>query len=134
MKTRTLRRKVIIREYDYERVRKQAFAPLTFMGMLDTLYDRSEFKLITRQQLEHENLIKLLKDDKKTGLFQNLLKPTTIPSLFLFNVKDYLYDQRYIEWHSEYDEDGYIWVQARKNTPRSRLGWAIFEKDLISRL
>jgi hypothetical protein len=130
MATRTLRRKVIIREYDYDKVRSQAFSPLNYMGLTDTLYDRAEFKPLTRKQLEHENLIKLL----KTGGEENPLRPTEIPALFLFNVKDYLYDRRYIEWHSEYDDQGQIWVWARKNTPRSRLGWGIFEKDLVSRL
>jgi hypothetical protein len=130
MTVRTLKRRVIIREYDYEKVREQAFTPLIYMGLHDTLYDRAEFRPLTRQQLEYENLIKLL----KTGDGENPLRPTAIPALFLFNVKDYLYDKRYVEWHSEYDEQGHIWVWARKNTPRSRLGWGIFEKDLESRL
>lgn len=130
MNTRTLRRKVIIREYDFEKVKAQAFAPLAFMGFSDTLYDRAEFKLITKTDLEHENLIKIL----KKGCDDNPLRPTAIPALLLFNAKDYLYNEKYIEWHSEYDEDGYIWVQARKNTPKTRLGWGIFEKDLTSRL
>jgi hypothetical protein len=130
MKTRTLRRKVIIREYDYEKVYSQAFAPLCFMGLVNTLYDRAEFIPLTKTKLEHENLICLLKESSRS----NPLRPTEVPALFLFNAKDYLYNQKYIDWHSEYDDSGYIWIQARKNTPRSRLGWGIFEKDVISRL
>jgi hypothetical protein len=126
MKKRTLRRKIIIREYDFERVRDQAFRPLGIC----TLYDRAEFVPLNKDALEHENLIKLLKN----GENKNLFKPTSVPAIFLFNIKDHLYDQKYIEWHSEYDDEGYIWVQARKNTPRTRLGWGVFEKDLESRL
>ena len=77
-----------------------------------------------------ENLLKLMKEPDRSNPF----KPTEIPALFLFNIKGYLYNEKYIEWNAEYDEDVYIWVQARKNTPRSRLGWGYFEKDLESRL
>jgi hypothetical protein len=130
MAIRTLRRKVIIREYDYEKVRDQSFMPLRSMGLMETMYDRAEFRPITKTQLEYDNLIMLLRDDFE----ENPLRPTAIPALFLFNAKDYLYNQKYIEWKSEYDDDGYIWIQAKKNAPRTRLGWGIFEKDLVSRL
>lgn len=130
MTLRTLRRKVIIREYDFNKVQNQAFAPLAYMGLLETLYDRAEFRPLKKDDLEKENLLKLMKEPDKSNPF----KPTEIPALFLFNIKDYLYNEKYIEWNAEYDEDGYIWVQARKNTPRSRLGWGYFEKDLESRL
>jgi hypothetical protein len=126
MKKRTLRRKVIIREYDFERVREQVFNPLG----IHTLYDRAEFIPLNKEALEQENLIKLL----KSGENRNPFKPTSIPAVFLFNIRDHLYNQKYIDWNSEYDEEGYIWVQARKNTPRTRLGWGVFEKDLESRL
>lgn len=129
MAVRTLKRKVIIREYDFKKVRDQAFAPLS-MGMLELLYDRAEFKPLKRDDLEKENLIRVIKTPDKSNPF----KPTEVPALFLFNIKDYLYNEKYIDWNAEYDEDGYIWVQARKNTPRSRLGWGIFEKDLECRI
>lgn len=128
MALRTLRRKVIIREYDFVKVRSDAL-DIGFVKY-HTLYDRAEFKPLKKDDLEKENLLKVLKDPVKNNPF----KPTEIPALFLFNVKDYLYNQKYIDWNAEYDEDGYIWVQARKNTPRSKLGWGIFEKDLASRL
>lgn len=128
MALRTLRRKVIIREYDFVRVRSDAL-DIGFVKY-HALYDRAEFKPLKKDDLEKENLLKVLKDPVKNNPF----KPTEIPALFLFNVKDYLYNQKYIDWNAEYDEDGYIWVQARKNTPRSKLGWGIFEKDLTSRL
>ena len=130
MKTRTLKRKVIIREYDFNKVRDQAFAPLACMGILDTLYDRAEFIPLTKNDLEIQNLVHVI----KKGQDDNPLKPTGVPAAFLYNAKDYLYSAKYIDYHPEYDEDGYIWVQARKNTPRTRLGWGIFEKDLGSRV
>ena len=127
MAIRTLRRKVIIREYDFNKVRDQAFAPL---GISGALYDRAEFVPLTKNDLEIQNLVHII----KKGQDNNPLKPTGIPAVFLYNAKDYLYSPKYIDYNPEYDEDGYIWVQARKNTPRSRLGWGIFEKDLESRL
>ena len=54
--------------------------------------------------------------------------------MLLYNLKDYLYNQKYYEWNVSLDDDGYVCVQARKNTPKTRIGWAVFEKDLVSRL
>ncbi len=127
MALRTLKRKVIIREYDFVKVKEQATG-LYFDGT--ALYDRVSFYPINRDNLEKENLLRILKNPDKTNPF----KPTEVPALLLFNIKDYLFNQKYIEWNAEYDNDGYIWVQARKNTPRSRLGWGIFEKDLKCRI
>ncbi len=127
MALRTLKRKVIIREYDFNKVKEQATG-LYFDGT--ALYDRVSFYPINRDNLEKENLLRILKNPDKTNPF----KPTEVPALLLFNIKDYLFNQKYIEWNAEYDNDGYIWVQARKNTPRSRLGWGIFEKDLKCRI
>lgn len=130
MAIRTLRRKVIIREYDYQRLRKEAFMPLATMGIVDTLYDRAEFTPFTKDQLSQEYLLKVL--GSKT--FKNSSRPTQHPANWLYDMRDYLYSSKYIDYHPEYDEEGYVWVQARKNTPRTRLGWAVFEKDLESRL
>lgn len=127
MALRTLKRKVIIREYDFNKVKEQATG-LYFDGT--ALYDRVSFNPISRDNLEKENLLRILKNPDKTNPF----KPTEVPALLLFNIKDYLFNQKYIDWNAEYDKEGYIWVQARKNTPRSKLGWGIFEKDLVSRL
>jgi hypothetical protein len=71
MKTRTLRRKVIIREYDYEKVYSQAFAPLAHLGLDSTLYDRAEFIPLTKTKLEHENLIELLKESNRSNPYRN---------------------------------------------------------------
>lgn len=130
MDKKLLRRKVIIREYDFERVRAQAFAPLAFMGVFDTLYDRAEFTPFTRDMISQDYLLMILGDKTK----KSLAKPNQHPANWLFDMKDHLYSDRYIQYHPEFDEDGYLWVQSRKNTPRSRLGWAVFEKDLGNKL
>jgi hypothetical protein len=127
MAIRTLRRKVIIREYDFKKVRDEAFAPL---GISESLYDRAEFIPFTKDSLSRDYLMKVLGDRTKI----NLARPNQHPANWLFDMKDSLYSPKYINYHPEYDEEGYVWVQARKNTPRTRLGWAVFEKDLTCRI
>ncbi len=132
MAVRTLRRKVIIREYDFNRVRDQAFAPLAMMGVLDSLYDRAEFTPISQENLEKLKVVEILrgKATKISEVELDLKKP----ALLVAQLRDYLYNTKYYQWRVTVDEDGYVCVQARKNTPKSRLGWAVFEKDVESRL
>lgn len=125
MKTRTLKRRVLIREYDFKKVRAQVFQPVG----LSTLYDRASFTPVSLDNIEKQQIIDLLKG-KTTPMWSDL----SSPAIALFNVKDHLYDARYYNWHVTFDEDGYLCVQARKNTPLSRIGWGIFEKDLTSRI
>jgi hypothetical protein len=129
MKTRTLIRKVIIRETDFEKVKKQAFIPLG----VDVLYDRAEFIPLNQEALEKLKVVEILKGKKNTPLLEADLDLKK-PALLVSQLRDYLYDNRYYIWHVTVDEDGFLCVQARKNTPKSRLGWAVFEKDLESRL
>ena len=129
MKKRTLTRKVIIREYDFNRVRDQA---LNYLDGDYTLYDRASFTPLNKDNLEKVKLVEILKG-KNSPIVEaewNLKSP----ALFLFQVKDYLYNERYYEWTVTEDEEGYLCVQARKNTPKSRIGWGVFEKDFTSRL
>ncbi len=42
--------------------------------------------------------------------------------------------QEYYQWKVSIDDEGYVCIQSRKNTPNTRLGWGVFEKDLYSRL
>jgi hypothetical protein len=127
MKTRLLRRRVIIREYDFNKVRDQALFPVS-----SSIYDRAEFVPLNKDNLEKIKLAEILRG--KTGFLTELNTDLKNPALLLYNLKDYLYNPRYFEWNVDIDEDGFICVQARKNTPRSRIGWGVFEKDLISRL
>lgn len=131
MTKRILRRKVIIREYDYEKVKHQALTPFkTFEYM--PLYDRAEFTPLNQDTLEKLQLTEILKGKKSpiTEVSINLKNP----ALLLYNLKDFLYNEKYFEWDVDVDEEGFLCVQARKNTPRSRLGWAIFEKDLSCKI
>ncbi len=132
MAIRTLRRKVIIREYDFNRVRDQAFAPLAMMGVLDSLYDRAEFTPISQDNLEKLKLVEILKG--KTTKLSEIELDLQRPAILVAQLRDYLYDVKYYRWNVTVDEEGYVCVQARKNTPKTRLGWAVFEKDLESRL
>lgn len=132
MKKRTLTRRVMIREYDFVKVREQAFTPLTSIGILDPLYDRAEFTPISQDSLEKLKILEILKG-RKTKL-SDVDLDLKMPAVLVAQLKDYLYNDRYYRWKVTVDDDGYVCVQARKNTPKSRLGWAVFEKDLESRL
>ncbi len=130
MAVRTLKRKVIIREYDFEKVKSQALGNLVYDDM--ALYDRVSFTPLNRDTLEKLKLQEILRG--KTGPLTEINPDITVPALLLYQLKDYLYDNRYFDWKVDTDEDGYLCVQARKNTPKSRIGWGVFEKDLRSRL
>ncbi len=132
MAIRTLRRKVIIREYDFERVRDQAFAPLAMMGSIETLYDRAEFTPLNQENLEKLKVLEILKG-KQTKL-SDIELDLKRPAILVAQLRDHLYNDKYYQWSVTIDEEGYVCVQARKNTPKSRLGWAVFEKDIGSRL
>ncbi len=129
MKTRTLTRKIIIREYDFARVRDQAFSVVMGEG---ALYDRANFTPLNEDNLEKLKLVELLKG-KKTQLSEAALN-LEIPALTLYQLKDYLYSEKYCQWRVTIDGDGYLCVQARKNTPKSRIGWGVFEKDYSCRI
>jgi hypothetical protein len=125
MATRTLKRKVLIREYDYKKVAHDSLMDREY----GVLYDRASFTPVTLDDIEKHQIIELLK-----GKTETLWRDLERPALSLYNVKDFLYDPRYYDWQVTFDEEGYLCVQARKNTPKSRIGWGIFEKDLTSRI
>lgn len=132
MAVRTLRRKVIIREYDFKKVRDQAFAPLGIIGSMETLYDRAEFTPLNQENLEKLKVIEILRS-RKTKISEVELDLKR-PALLVAQLRDYLYSDKYYNWNVTIDEEGYVCVQARKNTPKSRLGWGVFEKDIESRI
>ena len=125
MKTRTRRRKVLIREYDFKRVERDALMERQH----GILYDRASFVPVSLDSLEKQQIVDLLKGKTKL-LWSDLASP----AVALYNVKDHLYDERYYGWDVTFDEEGYLCVQARKNTPLSRIGWGVFEKDLSARI
>ena len=124
MAVRTLRRRVIIREYDFKKVEEQA------LGF--ALYDRVSFVPLNEEALEKIKLIEILKG--KTGPLTELDWDLKRPQLLVYQLRDYLYSDRYYHWCITTDEEGYVCIQARKNTPKSRIGWGVFEKDVESRL
>lgn len=132
MAIRTLKRKVIIREYDYFKVEQQAIGNIGFYS-LSTLYDRAKFIPLNQESLEKIKLVEILKGKQHDPLLLAEWN-NNVPAMLLYNLKDYLYNQKYYEWNVSLDNDGYVCVQSRKNTPKTRIGWAVFEKDLESRI
>lgn len=126
--SRVLRRKVIIREYDFFKVEKQAIGNIGFVKMA-TLYDRASFTPLNEDSLEKLKLAEILKG--KENDLTNLRVDLTHPASVLYYLRDYLYNSKYYDWNLSMDETGCICVQSRSNTPKSRLGWAIFEKDMF---
>lgn len=125
MKTRTLKRKVLIREYDYNRVEHDSLMDREY----GVLYDRASFTPVTFDDIEKQQIVEILK-----GKTETTWRDLEQPARALYNIRDYLYDNRYFDWRVTFDEEGYLCVQARKNTPLSRIGWGIFEKDLVARI
>jgi len=118
-----LRRRVIIREYDYNKVVDRA---------LPSLYHKANFVPITLKELEQEHLLMVLSEHPSQKLpmrrrYKGDDPCYQYPKNYLWEMQDILYNKSYVDWFSEYDKDGYMWIQARKNTPRTLLGWGTFE-------
>lgn len=128
MAMRTLRRKVIIREYDFHKVKADVIN--TGFARQYILYDRAEFVPLNQENLEKLKLWEILRG-RNTKLTQVSMEN---PQGLLFDLSDYLYNPNYLNWRISVDNDGYVCVQSRTNTPKSRIGWGVFEKDLESRL
>jgi len=115
-----IRRRVLIREYDYRKMVTNAYGGIMFDGMM--LYNRSEFTPLTRDAIEKEVVwSNLTGDSRKLWQYRNRDRQ------MFHGMKDYLYNPRYMEWKVIWDEEDYLCVQARSNTPCSRIGWAVFE-------
>ena len=124
-----LRRKIIIREYDFNRIRTKATAKV---DRYETLYDRATFIPINKDELEKEYLIFLLTKDEsdKTSDPMNSWKPTEFPSSYLWHIKKQLYNEDYARWDCRFDDDGRVLIRYNKGTPETKLGWGVFEKEL----
>ena len=128
---RTLKRKVIIREYDFNKLKERALLVGAFCDDV-ALYDRASFVPLNQTNLEKIKLQEILRG--KTSPIADANWNLSIPAILLFHLKDYLYNEKYYDWNVTIDEEGYICVQSRKNTPKTRIGWGVFEKDLTSKL
>lgn len=119
-----VRRRVIIREYDYKKLVTRA---------IPEYYTTSEFNPLTLQELERDYMFQVLKtgNDRLVNRVNRIngRKPIEFshPQSVLHYFGNHLYDSNYIRWLAEYDEHGFMWIQSRKNTPRTKLGWGIFE-------
>jgi hypothetical protein len=120
MAIKVLRRKVIIREHDFNKVEAKA----RYMS----LYDRMSFTPLNQDSLEKLKLQEILRG--KTGPLAAIDIDLKMPAILVAQLKDYLYDEKYYHWAISIDDEGYLCVQSRKNTPLTRLGWGIFEKDI----
>ena len=120
MAIKVLRRKVIIREHDFNKVEAKA----RYMS----LYDRMSFTPLNQDSLEKLKLQEILRG--KTGPLAAIDIDLKMPAILVAQLKDYLYDEKYYHWTVSIDDEGYLCVQSRKNTPLTRLGWGIFEKDI----
>jgi len=130
MALRTLRRKVIIREYNFNKVAQEATG-VHHDGQ--SLYDRVSFLPLNEENLEKLKVVEILQGKEHTVLLKSDWN-NNVPAMMLYQLRDYLYDKRYYDWRVSIDDQGFICVQARKNTPKTRLGWGVFEKDLACRI
>ena len=130
MAVRILRRKVIIREYDFKKVADNATGSY-YDGQ--SLYDRVSFTPLNEENLEKLRVVEILKGKKHTPLIESEWN-NNIPAMMLYHLRDYLYNDQYYNWNVTIDDEGFICVQARKNTPKTRIGWGVFEKDLACRI
>jgi hypothetical protein len=123
-----LKRKIFIREYDFNKIKTKATIKTDRHG---ALYDRATFVPITKDDLEKEYILHLLtKDENDNKSAMNNLKPTDYPKSYLWDIRKKMYDEDYINWNSRFDDNGYLVVRYNKSTPETKLGWGIFEKDL----
>jgi len=128
MNKKLLRRKVLIREYDFNKIKTKATAKV---DRYETLYDRVTFTPITKNDLEKEYLIYLLTKDENnvTNNPWNSWKPTDYPASYLWYIKKKLYNEDYARWDCRFDDDGFLLVQYSKGKPETKLGWGVFEKE-----
>jgi hypothetical protein len=111
-----LRRRILMREYDFNKQRTR----------YGEYYHRITFIPVTPDELDKLYLIHILKHEPNDKKYYT---PKEIHRRMLWRVKDYLYKDTYIQWTQSENEDGFIWIQSKKNAPRTCLGWAVFEYD-----
>ncbi len=112
-----LRRRCIIRQYDFLKVKAR--------DPHNLLYDTYNFEPFTKTSLDQEIMWAELSGKKLNYKWDEHIPPRK----FIRALSDSLYNKSYLDWNIWYDDDGYICVQARKNTPESFLGWATFIKE-----
>ena len=115
---KTLKRTVIIRDADLEKLLKRAIK----------LYDRVDIEPMTYRGLQQENLIAKLKAPHDSTI--PLIRP--LPDVYedMLYREQTMYDRKYMNWQFTVDyPDGQIWVQSKINQPRQQLFRVVFERD-----
>jgi hypothetical protein len=114
-KTKTLKKRQIMREGDYESLPK---------SVLDVY--KVDFKILTKQYFERRSNFFYLKDKKYIGDQYALYDyPKEMIQKFSGIV---LYDRRYSSWLIRYNEENELCIRAGLRQPESRLGLATFRK------
>lgn len=116
---KTLKRTVIMRQYDYNKK----------LSVLNRYYTRCEFMPLLIQELERMEILDILKNpnrvlplvDYSKNIFMNMLQHP--------HIKNLLHNPDYLRWYHEQDSDGHVWIWSRSNNPKSILGLASFEYD-----
>lgn len=116
MDMKTLKRRTLIRESDFRRIRARALR----------LYDRVEFTPVSCKEIEQEYLLGVLKSN--SNHHKDSPPNLQYPRSYLRTIKHKLYDVNYAEWLSYQDND-LIYVKSRANARPSCLGWVTFERD-----
>lgn len=109
-----IRRRVLIREYDYEKKLKP---------QAKWLYSNISFEPINRTILEQEYMWATLQN-------KNPPKTTSIPALLSWVNSSGIgtvYSLRYSNYDYAWDSNGDAVIWYAVNKPRSRLGWATLE-------
>ena len=117
---KTLQRKIIIRETDFEKVSAAATRKIKLVS----LYDRAWFEPLEFDLIKKDYIVEVL-----SGNVANFSRSDHgIIRRYLSKYKWKLYNNKYPRWRV-ISRDQHVLVQARANTTASRLGWAYFEKD-----
>lgn len=123
-----LKRKILIREYDFNKLKSQALTK-DYHG--ESLYDRATFTPITKNDLDKEYMLFVLLRDENdlTSNPMNSWKPTEFPNSYLLHVRKQCYNKEYPKWKCRFDDDGYLLIRYNKGTPETKIGWGMFEKE-----
>ena len=124
---RTLRRRVIIKENDFSKLRRDCLRNTPGLG---SLYDRVSFEPINIKDLEQRYMIDVLngKVYAETDPEKQSIKR---PYRYIRYFEKFLYNKSYLGYKVHINETGDMHLQHRKNTPMYRIGWAIAEKDFF---
>jgi hypothetical protein len=110
-------RRYIIREYDYDKIVKRN-SWSSFYRIDGAVFSDITFELLDRKVMEREAIMFALKHPQ----LQNPFIYGEYPVWTVYNMRHFLYESRYRNWHSSIDSDGAIWIQSRAGNPRTRLG------------